>query len=53
MVLKLTESSLAKYAPDTWLGGSSAPGVDVLCEQIFVQQNGWATILLHAEMSDC
>jgi hypothetical protein len=38
--------------PETWLGDNGARRVEVLSEQIFVQQNGWATILLHAEMSD-
>lgn len=45
-------SSMEECDPETWLGSSSARRVEVLCEQIFVQQNGWATILLHAEMSD-
>ena len=39
--------------PETWLRDFGARKVEVPSEQIFAQQNGWATILLHAEMSDC
>lgn len=45
-------SDMEECDPEIWLGSSGARRVEVLCEQIFVQQNGWATILLHAEMSD-
>ena len=45
-------SDMEECDPETWLGSSGARRIEVLCEQIFVQQNGWATILLHAEMSD-
>ena len=38
--------------PETWLGDYGARKVEVLSEQILAQQSGWATILLHAEMSD-
>lgn len=38
--------------PETWLGGNGARQVEVLSEQVLVQQNGWATTLLNAEMSD-
>mgnify|MGYP000846699600 FL=1 len=37
---------------ETWFGDHSARQVEVLSEQVLVQQNGWATILLNAEMSD-
>lgn len=46
-------SEMEECDPETWLGDSGARKVEVLSEQIFAQQNGWATILLHAEMSDC
>lgn len=38
--------------PETWLGDNGARQVEVLSEQVLVQQNGWATTLLNAEMSD-
>lgn len=45
-------SDMEECDAETWLGSSGARRVEVLCEQIFVQQNGWATILLHAEMNE-
>jgi len=45
-------SDMEECDPETWLGSSGARRVEVLCEQLFVQQNGWATILLHAEMNE-
>jgi IrrE N-terminal-like domain len=45
-------SDMEECDPEIWLGSFGARRVEVLCEQIFVQQNGWATILLHAEMNE-
>ncbi len=44
-------SDMEECDPATWLGDYGARQVEVLSEQILAQQNGWATILLHAEMS--
>jgi hypothetical protein len=45
-------SDMEECDPESWLGDYSARKVEVLSEQILAQQNGWATILLHAEMGD-
>lgn len=45
-------SDMEECDPETWLGENGARKVEVLSEQILAQQSGWATILLHAEMSD-
>jgi Zn-dependent peptidase ImmA (M78 family) len=45
-------SDMEESDPETWLGDYGARKVEVLSEQILAQQSGWATILLHAEMSD-
>lgn len=45
-------SDMEECEPDTWLGEHGTRHVEVLSEQILVQQNGWTTVLLHAEMSD-
>jgi Zn-dependent peptidase ImmA (M78 family) len=45
-------SEMEECEPDTWLGEYGARRVEVLSEQFLVQQNGWTTVLLHAEMSD-
>lgn len=45
-------SDMEECEPETWMGDHGTRKVDVLSEQIFAQQNGWATILLHAEMSE-
>jgi hypothetical protein len=37
---------------ETWLGASGARHVEVLSEQMLAQKNGWATVLLHAELRD-
>lgn len=36
--------------PETWLGSSAAHKVEVLSEQVLAQRDGWAMVLLHAEM---
>lgn len=36
--------------PETWLGASAARRIEVLSEQVLAQTEGWAMILLHAEM---
>jgi hypothetical protein len=38
--------------PETWLGKSAARKVEVLSEQVLAQRDGWAMILLHAEMAE-
>ena len=43
-------SEMQECDPETWLGEYSARGVEVLSEQLLAQQNGWATVLLHAEL---
>lgn len=45
-------SDMEECDPEIWLGDNGARKVEVLSEQILAQQSGWATILLHAEMSD-
>lgn len=38
--------------PETWLGEWAARKVDILSEQLLVQEDGYAMVLLHAEMAD-
>jgi hypothetical protein len=38
--------------PDTWLSYSGARKVEALSEQVLVQQGGYATVLLHAELAE-
>ena len=38
--------------PETWLGSYGARKVDVLSEQVLTQRDGWAMVLLHAELVD-
>lgn len=45
-------SEMEECEPETWFGERSARGVEVLSEQLHVQQNGWATVLLHAELAE-
>lgn len=45
-------SEMEECEPETWFGEHSARGVVVLSEQLHVQQNGWATVLLHAELTE-
>lgn len=45
-------SEMEECEPDTWLGEHGARQVEVLSEQIFAQQDGWTTVLLHAEMDE-
>lgn len=45
-------SEMEECDPETWLGEYALRQVDVLSEQVLVQAGGWATVLLHAEMSD-
>ena len=45
-------SDMEECDPESWLGDYGARKVEVLSEQILAQQSGWATILLHAEMSE-
>lgn len=43
-------SEMEECDPETWFGEYNARGVEVLSEQLLAQQNGWATVLLHAEL---
>lgn len=45
-------SEMEECEPETWLGSSSARKVEVLSEQVLVQRDGYATVLLHAELAD-
>lgn len=45
-------SEMEECDPETWLGEHASRSVEVLCEQVLCQRNGYATILLHAELSD-
>lgn len=45
-------SAMEECDPETWLGSSAARKVEVLSEQVLAQSDGWAMILLHAEMVD-
>ena len=37
---------------EVWLGTSAARKVDILSEQVLAQRDGWAMILLHAELNE-
>lgn len=41
---------MEECGPETWLGSSAVRKVEVLSEQVLVQRDGWAMVLLHAEM---
>lgn len=43
-------SAMEECYPETWLRSSAARKVEVLSEQVLAQADGWAMILLHAEM---
>ncbi len=45
-------SQLEECEPQTWLGPSAARRVELLSEQVFAQNDGWAMILLHAELDE-
>jgi hypothetical protein len=36
--------------PETWPSAAGARKVEVLGEQVLAQRNGWAMVLLHAEL---
>lgn len=38
--------------PEVWLGSSAARKVEILSEQVLAQTDGWAMILLHAEIGE-
>jgi len=44
-------TALEECEPDTWLGTSAARNVEVLSEQVLAQKDGWAMVLLHAELA--
>lgn len=45
-------SDMEECDPEIWLGERAAHTVELLSEQVLAQRDGWATILLHAELSD-
>ena len=45
-------SEMEECDPETWLGEFGARKVETLNEQVLAQAGGWATVLLHAELSD-
>ncbi|MFM6931088.1 MAG: hypothetical protein ACKOUT_02455, partial [Novosphingobium sp.] len=45
-------SSPEECDPELWLGTSAARKVEVLTEQVLGQKNGFAILMLHAEMRD-
>ena len=45
-------SEMEECDPETWLSEYYAARVEVLSEQVLGQSNGYATVLLHAEMAD-
>lgn len=45
-------SELEECDSETWLGERASRSVEVLCEQVPCQRNGYATILLHTELGD-
>ena len=45
-------SEMEECDPEVWLGRSAARKVDVLSEQVLAQSDGWAMILLHAELNE-
>lgn len=44
-------SEMEECDPATWLGDRATSRVEVLSEQLLAQGNGWATVLLHAEIA--
>lgn len=45
-------SEMEECEPETWFDERGVRGVEVLSEQIHVQQNDWATVLLHAKLTE-
>ena len=45
-------TALEECDPETWLGSSAARKVETLSEQVLAQRDGWAMVLLHAELVD-
>ncbi len=45
-------SEMEECEPETWLGYSGRRKVEVLSEQVLSQEHGYATVLLHAELSE-
>lgn len=43
-------SEMEECDPNVWLGMSAVRKVEMLSEQVFAQRDGWAMILLHAEL---
>lgn len=45
-------SPMEECDPETWLGPAAACKVEVLSEQVLAQRDGWAMVLLHAEIAE-
>lgn len=45
-------TAMEECDPETWLGSTGARKVEVLSEQVLAQRDGWAMVLLHAELVD-
>ncbi len=45
-------SIMEECDPEVWLGTSAARKVDILSEQDLDQRDGWAMVLLHAELNE-
>ena len=45
-------SEMEECDSEVWLGTSAARKVDILSEQVLAQRDGWAMILLHAELNE-
>lgn len=45
-------SPMEECNPQTWLGSSAARKVEMLSEQVLAQRDGWAMVLLHAELGE-
>jgi Zn-dependent peptidase ImmA (M78 family) len=45
-------TAMEECDPEIWLGSRAARGVEALSEQVLAQRDGWAMVLLHAEMNE-
>lgn len=45
-------SQMEECEPETWLSPSATRRVELLSEQVLAQNDGWAMILLHAELDE-
>lgn len=45
-------STMEECDPEVWLGMTATRKVEILSEQVLAQREGWAMILLHAELNE-